>query len=56
MVDTIYFKILYIIASYLLGSVLFSYIVVKIYGRRGVKKTWQRSTVWELQELGVSMG
>ena len=38
MVDTIYFKILYIIASYLLGSVLFSYIAVKIYGRRGVKK------------------
>ena len=38
MVDTIYFKIFYIIASYLFGSVLFSYIVVRIYGRRGVKK------------------
>ena len=38
MVDTIYFKIFYIISSYLLGSVLFSYIAVKIYGRRGVKK------------------
>lgn len=38
MVDTIYFKIFYIIASYLLGSVLFSYVVVKIYGSRGVKK------------------
>ena len=38
MVDVIYFKIFYIIASYLLGSVLFSYIVVKIYGRGRVKK------------------
>ena len=38
MVDTIYLKIFYIIASYLLGSVLFSYIVVKIYGRGRVKK------------------
>ncbi len=42
MVDTIYFKIFYIIASYLLGSVLFSYIVVKIYSRRGVKKDLAR--------------
>ncbi|MCD4668919.1 MAG: glycerol-3-phosphate acyltransferase [Actinomycetia bacterium] len=34
MVDTIYFKIIYIIAGYMLGSVLFSYIMVKIYGRK----------------------
>jgi len=38
MVDTIYFEIIYIIASYLLGSVLFSYIIVRIYGRNNAKK------------------
>ena len=50
MVDTIYFKIFYIIASYLLGSVLFSYIAVKIYGRRGVKKTLLKSIDLEPRE------
>ncbi len=33
MIDTIYFKIFYIIASYLLGSVLFAYIMAKILGK-----------------------
>jgi acyl phosphate:glycerol-3-phosphate acyltransferase len=34
MVDTIYFKIIYVIASYLLGSVLFSYVMSAIYNRK----------------------
>jgi acyl phosphate:glycerol-3-phosphate acyltransferase len=38
MVDTIYFKIIYIIASYLLGSVLFSYVMSAVYGRNSEKK------------------
>jgi len=42
MVDTIYFKILYVIAGYLLGSVLFSYIMVKIYSMKGEKKDLAR--------------
>ena len=42
MVDAIYFKILYVIASYLLGSVLFSYIMVKIYSKKGDKKDLSR--------------
>jgi acyl phosphate:glycerol-3-phosphate acyltransferase len=38
MIDTVYFKIVYILASYLLGSVLFSYVIMRIYGKRGIKK------------------
>ncbi|MFO7928744.1 MAG: glycerol-3-phosphate acyltransferase [Candidatus Humimicrobiaceae bacterium] len=33
MIDSIYFKIFYVLASYLLGSVLFAYIMAKIFGR-----------------------
>lgn len=42
MVDSIYFKILYIVASYLLGSVLFSYVMAKIYGSGEIKKDLSR--------------
>jgi glycerol-3-phosphate acyltransferase PlsY len=34
MVDSIYFKILYVILSYLLGSVLFGYVMSRIFGRK----------------------
>jgi glycerol-3-phosphate acyltransferase PlsY len=37
LVDTLYFKIIYVILAYLLGSVLFSYVMTAIYGR-GDKK------------------
>ena len=35
MVDTIYFKVFYIIASYLLGSVVFGYVVARILKKKG---------------------
>ncbi len=35
MVDTIYFKVFYIIASYLLGSVVFGYVVARILKKEG---------------------
>lgn len=33
MIDTLYFKILYVVLAYLLGSVLFSYVMAAVYGR-----------------------
>ena len=33
MIDTIYFKIIYVMLAYLLGSVLLSYAMAAIYGR-----------------------
>jgi len=60
MVDTIYFKILYIIAGYLLGSVLFSYIMVKIYERRDGKKDFSNidrpGTAGAGRQYGVKAG
>ncbi len=60
MVDTIYFKVLYIIASYLLGSVLFSYIMVKIYGRKSGKKDFSNidrpGTAGAGRQYGVKAG
>jgi acyl phosphate:glycerol-3-phosphate acyltransferase len=38
MIDSIYFKIIYVIFSYLLGSVLFSYVMSAIYSRKNEKK------------------
>ena len=38
MVDSIIFKIAYIIASYLLGSVVFGYIIAKILKKEGFGK------------------
>ncbi len=35
MVESIYFKAFYIIASYLLGSVVFGYVMARIYGKKG---------------------
>lgn len=60
MVDTVYFKIIYIIASYLLGSVLFSYIMAKIYGSKGEKKDLSRvdrpGTAGVGRQYGVTAG
>lgn len=60
MVDTIYFKILYVIASYLLGSVLFSYIMVKIYSMKGERKDLARvdrpGTAGVGRQYGVKAG
>ncbi len=41
-VNSIYFKIIYIVASYLLGSVLFSYVMAKIYGKGELHKDFSR--------------
>jgi len=40
MINTIYFKIAYVVLAYLLGSVLFSYIMAALYGR-GEKRDLQ---------------
>jgi acyl-phosphate glycerol 3-phosphate acyltransferase len=60
MVDSIYFKILYIIASYLLGSVLFSYVMAKIYGRGKDKKDLSKidrpGTAGAGRQFGVKAG
>jgi acyl phosphate:glycerol-3-phosphate acyltransferase len=60
MVSTIYFKTAYIIASYLLGSVLFSYVMAKIYGRRGEKKDLSKidrpGTAGAGRQFGIKAG
>lgn len=60
MVNTIYFKIIYIASSYLLGSVLFSYIMAKIYGRRGEKKDFSKidrpGTAGAGRQFGIKAG
>ncbi len=38
MTESIYFKIFYVIASYLLGSVVFGYIIAKILKKEGFGK------------------
>jgi len=59
MVDTIYFKIIYVILAYLLGSVLFSYIMASIYGRgekRDLYKIDRPGTAGAGRQFGVKAG
>ena len=59
MIDTIYFKIIYIILAYLLGSVLFSYVMTAIYGRGGKKdlyKVDRPGTAGAGRQFGVKAG
>ena len=52
MVDTIYFKIFYIIASYLLGSVVFGYIVARILKKEGFGRVDRPGTAGAGRQYG----
>ncbi len=56
MVESIYFKIAYIIAAYLLGSVLFGYIMVRIYGGKGFGKVDRPGSAGAGRQFGIKAG
>ena len=59
MVDAVYFKIFYVIAAYLLGSVLFSYVMAAIYGRgekRDLYKIDRPGTAGAGRQFGIKAG
>ncbi|MBN1298697.1 MAG: glycerol-3-phosphate acyltransferase [Actinobacteria bacterium] len=52
MVESIYFKIFYVIASYLLGSVVFGYIIARILGKEGFGKIDRPGTAGAGRQYG----
>ncbi len=52
MVESIYFKIFYVIASYLLGSVVFGYIIAKILKKEGFGKIDRPGTAGAGRQYG----
>lgn len=55
-IDTIYFKVIYIILSYLLGSVLFGYVVARILGKQGFGKVDRPGTAGAGRQYGLKAG
>lgn len=53
MVESLYFKIFYIIASYLLGSVVFGYIIAKILKKEGFGKVDRPGTAGAGRQYGL---
>jgi len=53
MVESIYFKIFYVIASYLLGSVVFGYIIAKILKKEGFGKIDRPGTAGAGRQYGL---
>ena len=56
MVDSIYFKIAYIISSYLLGSVVFGYIMSKIFSKKDFGKLDRPGTAGAGRQYGIKAG
>ena len=52
MIESIYFKIFYVIASYLLGSVVFGYIIAKILKKEGFGKIDRPGTAGAGRQYG----
>jgi acyl phosphate:glycerol-3-phosphate acyltransferase len=53
MVESIYFKVSYVIASYLLGSVVFGYVVAKILGKKGFGVVDRPGTAGAGRQYGI---
>lgn len=53
MVENIYFRLFYIIASYLLGSVVFGYIVAKMFRKRGFGFVDRPGTAGAARQYGL---
>lgn len=53
MVESIYFKIFYVIASYLLGSVVFGYVIAKILKKEGFGKIDRPGTAGAGRQYGL---
>ena len=56
MVESIYFKIAYIIAGYLLGSVVFGYIMARIYGGKGFGRVDRPGSAGAGRQFGIKAG
>ncbi len=56
MVENLYFKIAYVLASYLLGSVLFGYIIVKLFKGGDLSKIDRPGTAGAGRQFGYKAG
>jgi len=54
--DTIYFKVIFIILSYLLGSVLFGYVIARILKKEGFGKVDRPGTAGAGRQYGLKAG
>ena len=56
MADNIYFRIFFIIASYLIGSVVFGYVIAKILGKKGFGSVDRPGTAGAGRQYGLKAG
>ena len=56
MIESIYFKIAYIAASYLLGSIVFGYIMARIYGGKGSGRKDLPGSAGAGRQFGIKAG